>query len=66
MTDGAERAAFRSAVAGRVQKLLGLRTVVEIVDHGLLPRTDFKARRIVDDRAVFRELRDQIAAEGRG
>ena len=66
MTDGAERAAFRSAVAGRMQKLLGLRTVVEIVDHGLLPRTDFKARRIVDDRAVFREMRDQIAAEGRG
>lgn len=59
-----EVAAFRAEVARRMQKMLGLRTAVEIVQQGLLPRTDFKARRVVDDRAVFRELRQQIAAEG--
>ena len=60
----ARRAAFRADVAGRMQKMLGLRTLVEIIDHGVLPRTDFKAKRVVDDRAVFRELNRQIGAGG--
>ena len=55
--------AFRADVARRIQKLLGLRAVVEIVPAGSLPRTDFKARRVVDDRAVFRDMHAQLKAE---
>ena len=51
---------FRAAVARKMQKVLGIRAVVEIVEHGSIPRTDFKARRVIDDRAVFREMRDEL------
>jgi phenylacetate-CoA ligase len=45
----------------RLHKVLGLRAVVEVVPPGTFPRTDFKARRVVDDRNVFREMRDRLA-----
>jgi phenylacetate-CoA ligase len=61
--DGPGTDAFREAVSHRIQKLLGLRTKAEIVPKGVLPRTDFKARRVIDDRAVFKELNAQIQAE---
>jgi len=51
---------FRKTVAQRIQKLLGVRALVEIVPQGSLPRTDFKARRVVDDRSVFREFNAQL------
>ncbi|SCB36501.1 phenylacetate--CoA ligase family protein [Rhizobium hainanense] len=54
---------FRQDVAHRLQRLLGLRTRAEVVSKGTLPRTDFKARRVIDDRAVFRDMNAQIAAE---
>ncbi len=54
---------FRADVGHRIQKLLGLRTKAEIVAKGTLPRTDFKARRVTDDRAVFRDMYAQINAE---
>jgi phenylacetate-CoA ligase len=43
--------------------MLGLRTKAEIVPKGTLPRTDFKARRVIDDRAAFREMYAQMRAE---
>ena len=52
--------AFRTEVAHKIQKVLGLRTVVEIVAPNSIPRTDFKARRVIDDRAVFRDMHKQI------
>ena len=52
--------AFRARCAKSVQALLGLRAVIEIAPTGSLPRTDFKARRVIDDRAVFRELRQRL------
>ncbi len=55
---------FRGEVAHAMHKLLGLRAVVEVVDAGLLPRTDFKARRVVDDREVFRGMNAQLKAGG--
>ena len=55
---GAE--AFRQEACRRIHKMLGLRTRAEIVPSGSLPRTDFKARRVIDDRDVFRDLHDQI------
>jgi len=47
---------YRAEVSHRIQKLLGLRAKAEIVAQATLPRTDFKARRVVDDRAVFRDM----------
>ena len=57
---GADAERFRAEVSGRLQKLLGLRTRAEVLAKGTLPRTDFKARRVVDDRAVFRDMRRQV------
>ena len=55
-------AAFREAAARKMTGLLGLRAEIEIVPHGSLPRTDFKARRVVDDRDLFRKLRAELDA----
>jgi len=54
---------FRLDASHRIQKLLGLRTKAEIVPKGSLPRTDFKARRVIDDRAAFREMYAHLRAE---
>jgi phenylacetate-CoA ligase len=54
---------FRATAGHRIHKMLGLRTKAEIVPAGSLPRTDFKARRVIDDRAVFRDMYEQIRAE---
>lgn len=51
---------FRTEIERKLQKVLGLRTLVEIVEPNSIPRTDFKARRVIDDRAVFRDLHRQI------
>lgn len=53
-------APFRAEVNKRIQKLLGLRVKAEIVAQGSLPRTDFKSRRVIDDRAAFREMHAQL------
>jgi phenylacetate-CoA ligase len=51
---------FRGEVERKLQKVLGLRTLVEVVAPNSIPRTDFKARRVIDDRAVFRDMHAQI------
>lgn len=59
---GEERvAAFRRRVAASLQKLLGLRAVVEIVPQHSLERTDFKARRVIDDRQALAEMRRRLS-----
>jgi len=62
MVDGSAEH-FRTDVSRRIQKVLGLRAKAEIVAKGTLPRTDFKARRVIDDRAVFRDMNAQIKME---
>jgi phenylacetate-CoA ligase len=52
--------AMRAEAGARLQKVLGLRALVEVVPPGTFPRTDFKARRVVDDREVFRGLRERL------
>lgn len=54
-------AAFRRGVAASLQKLLGLRAVVEIVAQHSLERTDFKARRVIDDREALTEMRRRLS-----
>jgi phenylacetate-CoA ligase len=57
----ADVARFRAEVERKMHTLLGLRTLVEIAEPQSIPRTDFKARRVIDDRAVYREMRAPIA-----
>jgi len=57
--DDAKRA-FRDQVAHDVRTMLGLRTMVEVVDPGTYPRTDFKARRVIDDRDVFKDMQQRL------
>ena len=54
------REAYRHDVAARLQKLLGLRAVVEVAAPHSIERTDFKARRVIDDREVLREMRARL------
>lgn len=41
-----------------LSRVLGVRARVEIVASDTIPRTDFKARRIIDDRDLFQSLMD--------
>lgn len=52
--------AFRAEVGRKLSKVLGLRTIVQVAEPGSIARTDFKARRVIDDRSVFRDMRQQI------
>jgi phenylacetate-CoA ligase len=62
---GADRKeGFRREVAASLQKLLGLRAIVEIAAPNSIERTDFKARRVIDDRAVLRDMRERLEKAG--
>ena len=54
------RTALRDEAAHRLQKMLGLRSKLEVVAPGTFPRTDFKARRVIDDREVFRDMNARL------
>jgi phenylacetate-CoA ligase len=56
----ASQRAMRDEAAQALSTMLGLRAKVEIVAPGTFPRTDFKARRVIDDREVFRELNARL------
>lgn len=59
-TDPGRVRQFRDAVQARILKALALRAVVEVVAPQTFPRTDFKARRVIDDRELFRELNRRL------
>ncbi len=64
-SEGSPRvAAFQAEVATHLHKILGLRAVVEIVSPDTIERTDFKARRVIDDREVLREMRARLEGLG--
>jgi phenylacetate-CoA ligase len=52
---------LRDQATRQLERLLGLRAKVEVVAPGTFPRTDFKARRVIDDREVFREMNARLA-----
>ena len=58
--DAARTQRFRSEVHDRILKTLAVRAVIEVVAPQTFPRTDFKARRVIDDREVFRELNRKL------
>jgi phenylacetate-CoA ligase len=55
-----EIARFRAGVERKMQAMLGLRALVEVAPPQTIQRTDFKARRVIDDRQMFREVQQQI------
>ena len=56
------REALQRAMRDRLRARIGIHPVVELVPQGTLPRTEFKARRVVDDRDLYR----QALADERG
>jgi phenylacetate-CoA ligase len=58
----AARDLLREEASRRLQRMLGLRSKIEIVVPGTFPRTDFKARRVIDDREVFRDMNARLAS----
>jgi phenylacetate-CoA ligase len=46
---------FRSQLSRELRATLGLRTTIRIERPGVLPRTEFKARRVIDDRDLYQE-----------
>jgi phenylacetate-CoA ligase len=53
-------ATMRDEAERQLLRVLGLRAKVEVVPPGTFPRTDFKARRVIDDREVFREMNARL------
>jgi phenylacetate-coenzyme A ligase PaaK-like adenylate-forming protein len=51
-------AALASTMRERLRARLGIHAVVELVPEGTLERTEFKARRVIDDRDLYRSLRE--------
>ena len=48
-------AELRATMRTRLRARLGSHPVVELVEQGRLPRTEFKARRVVDDRDLYHQ-----------
>ncbi len=51
--------ALRNQAEKDLGTVLGVRARVEIVTSDTIPRTDFKARRVIDDRDLFESLMDR-------
>ncbi|MBI4636756.1 MAG: phenylacetate--CoA ligase family protein [Candidatus Rokubacteria bacterium] len=52
--DPGAREALRATMGERLRLRLGVRPVLDLVPAGTLPGTEFKARRVVDDRDLYR------------
>ena len=53
-------AALGAAASENLRRVLGVRAKTEVVAAGAIPRTDFKARRVIDDRDLFRSLNAKL------
>ncbi len=47
--------ALRALMRERLRARLGVHPIVDLVPEGTLPRTEFKARRVIDDRDLYRQ-----------
>jgi phenylacetate-CoA ligase len=56
----ASLAQMRQTAEDDLRRVLGVRARIEVVESGVIPRTDFKARRVVDDRDLFRSLQQKM------
>jgi phenylacetate-CoA ligase len=57
--DDRARGALQAAMRERLRARLGVTPVVELVPAGTLERTEFKARRVIDDRDLYRSLTER-------
>ena len=48
--------ALRRELETRLRAVLGVRAAVQLVPAGRLERTEFKARRVMDNRDLFRQI----------
>ena len=64
--DAAARAGLQQTMAERLRARLGVRPVIDLVPEGTLPRTEFKARRVVDDRDLYRQALGAPSPGARG
>jgi phenylacetate-CoA ligase len=53
----ATQAVLHGEMRERLRARLGVHPVVELVPPGTLPRSEFKARRVIDDRDLYRQVR---------
>lgn len=53
-------AALRDKAENELRTVLGVRARVEVVAPDVLERTEFKARRVIDDRDLFRTLKQRM------
>lgn len=53
-------AALQRTTENDLRNALGIRAKVQVVPLNSIPRTDFKARRVVDDRDLFRSLNQEL------
>jgi phenylacetate-CoA ligase len=53
--DDSARGRLAQTMKDRLRARLGVTPVVELVPEGALPRTEFKARRVIDDRDLYRQ-----------
>ena len=52
--------ALKNKAEHELIRALGVRTKVQIVPMDSIPRTDFKARRVIDDRDLFTTLNQEL------
>jgi phenylacetate-CoA ligase len=51
---------FKRRAGEGLQRVLGVRAMIEACAPATFPRTDHKARRVVDDRNLFREIHERL------
>jgi phenylacetate-CoA ligase len=56
--DVSDLSALERTLRERLQARCGVRPRLELLPQGTLPRTEFKARRVVDDRDLYRKVAD--------
>lgn len=58
------RSQLEATMRERLQARLGVRPLLELVPEGTLGRTEFKARRVIDDRDVYQQSIRRLPGEG--
>jgi phenylacetate-coenzyme A ligase PaaK-like adenylate-forming protein len=62
--DGPTLDGLRARMRERLRARLGVHPVVELLPHGTLTRSEFKARRVIDDRDLYRQAVEKGGASG--
>jgi phenylacetate-CoA ligase len=59
-SDEASKKRLRATMQERLRARLGIHPIIELVPEGSIPRTEFKARRIIDDRELYNGLSTNV------